>query len=59
MLPKERPCDSCSHKRVCAAREKFDEIEVKVPHEFFKVKITCTQYLEMRAESKPKVIGGA
>ena len=58
MLPKERPCDSCIHKRVCVAREKFDGIEVKVPHEFFQVNISCSQYVELKVERTTKVIGG-
>ena len=58
MLPKERPCDSCMHKRVCEARNRYEEIDVKIPHEFFKVKITCKEYIEQKAE-QVKVIGGA
>lgn len=44
MLPTERPCDSCIHKKVCEASKKFDEINVSVTHPFFKAKIECSEY---------------
>lgn len=56
MLPKERPCDTCNHKRVCEAKGKFDEIDVSVTHPFFKVKIVCEQYQKSMPE--PNVFRG-
>jgi len=56
MLPKEKPCDKCIHRNVCEARAKFEEIDIKITHQFFKAKIECTQFEESRP--KPKVIGG-
>lgn len=42
MLPNERPCDNCIHKKVCEATKKFDEINIT--HPFFKAKIECTEF---------------
>jgi len=56
VLPKEKPCDKCIHRNVCEARVKFEEIDIKITHQFFKAKIECTQFEESRP--KPKVIGG-
>lgn len=55
MLPKEKPCERCIHKRVCEAKGKYDEIDVKVTHQFFKVKIECSQF--QADEPKPKILG--
>lgn len=44
MLPNEKPCDNCIHKRVCEASKKFDEINVHITHPFFKARIECTEY---------------
>ena len=57
MLPKEKPCENCIHKRVCEAKGKFDEIDVKITHPFFSVKIECSQF-EVQTNKQAKVIGG-
>lgn len=44
MLPNEKPCNECIHKRVCEASKKFDEINVQVTHPFFKAKIECIEF---------------
>ena len=44
MLPNEKPCDNCIHKRVCEASKKFDEINVQITHPFFKAKIECIEF---------------
>lgn len=44
MLPDERPCITCMHKKVCEASKKFDEIDVTITHPFFKAKIVCSEY---------------
>lgn len=56
MLPKERPCETCIHKKVCEAKGKYDEIDVKVTHPFFSVKIECSQF-EMQKPAT-RIIGG-
>ena len=56
MLPKEKPCDRCIHKNVCEARNKYEEIDIKISHPFFTAKIVCSQFEENKP--KPKVIGG-
>ncbi len=43
MLP-NKPCDNCIHKKVCEASKKFDEIDVKITHPFFKARIECTEF---------------
>ena len=44
MLPSERPCENCIHRKVCEASKKFDEITVTVSHPFFKARIECTEF---------------
>ena len=44
MLPNEKPCNDCIHKRVCEASKKFDEINVSVTHPFFKARIECVEF---------------
>lgn len=51
MLPNEKPCENCIHKRVCEASKKFDEINVTVSHPFFKARIECTEF-----QHKPDVL---
>ena len=51
MLPNERPCENCIHKKVCEATKKFDEINVQMPHPFFKAKIECIEF-----EHKPSAL---
>ena len=55
MLPKEKPCERCIHKKVCEAKGKYEEIDIKVTHPFFKVKVECTQFEE--SMNKPRIIG--
>lgn len=43
MLP-NKPCEHCIHKKVCEASKKFDEIDVKITHPFFKARIDCTEF---------------
>lgn len=45
MLPNERPCENCIHKKVCEATKKFDEINIELPHPFFKAKIECIEFI--------------
>ena len=56
MLPKEKPCDKCIHNKVCEAKNKYDEIDIKITHQFFTTKIECSQFEE--SKPRPKVIGG-
>ena len=56
MLPKERPCDTCIHRKVCEARNRYDEIDIKITHPFFQVRIECSQF--EASKPRPKVIGG-
>lgn len=58
MLPKEKPCENCIHRKVCEATKRFQEIEVKVTHPFFIVKVDCSQFEEKRIETKTKIRGG-
>ena len=57
MLPKERPCDTCIHRKVCEAKSKYDEINVTVTHAFFTVKVECSQYFEAKPEPKTRIVG--
>ena len=57
MLPKEKPCDRCIHRKVCEAKNKYEEIDVKVTHPFFKVKIECSEFEEVKQEPVTKIIG--
>ena len=57
MLPKEKPCDRCIHRKVCEAKGKYEEIDVKVTHQFFKVKIECSEFEEVKQEPVTKIIG--
>lgn len=54
MLPNEKPCKTCIHQKVCEASKKFDEIDVKVTHPFFKARVECTEYIEKRCAVVPK-----
>ena len=56
MLPKEKPCDRCIHRKVCESKGKYEEIDIKVTHPFFNVRIECSQFEE--SKPRPKVIGG-
>ena len=56
MLPKEKPCERCIHKNVCEARNKYEEIDIKVSHPFFTAKIVCSQFQENTTQ-RPKLIG--
>jgi len=56
MLPKERPCDTCNHRKVCEARNRYDEIDIKITHPFFKVRVECSQFEP--SKPRPRVIGG-
>lgn len=56
MLP-NKPCDNCIHKKVCEASKKFDEIDVKVTHPFFKARIECTEFQSKPVIKTPRVIG--
>ena len=56
MLPKGKPCDRCIHNKVCEAKNKYDEIDIKITHPFFTAKIECSQFEE--SNPRPKVIGG-
>lgn len=55
MLPKEKPCDRCIHKNVCEARNKYEDIDIKITHPFFTAKIVCSQFQENKPT--PKIIG--
>lgn len=54
MLPKEKPCDKCIHKGVCEAKNKYEEIDIKITHKFFEAKITCSQFVEERPSVYPR-----
>ena len=51
MLPNEKPCENCIHKKVCEATKKFEEINIEVTHPFFKAKIECTEF-----QHKPDIL---
>ncbi len=57
MLPKEKPCETCIHKKVCEAKAKYEEINISITHPFFRAKIECTEY-EAETIKTPKMIGG-
>lgn len=41
------PCDTCAHSKVCVARERMPETEIKTTHPFFKVEIRCSEYVRV------------
>ena len=55
MLPKEKPCEKCIHKNVCEARNKYEDIDIKITHPFFTAKIVCSQFQENKPT--PRIIG--
>lgn len=54
MLPKGKPCDRCIHNKVCEAKNKYDEIDIKITHPFFTARIECSQF---EPEAQKKIIG--
>ena len=55
MLP-NKPCENCIHKKVCEASKKFDEIDIKITHPFFKAMIECTEFQSVRLVPKSETI---
>ena len=55
MIPKEYPCDTCIHNKVCAVITCFKETEVKTTHPYIMVKLECTEYFKKINEPKKEV----